>query len=42
MPQAVNSELLLCADDTCLVFQHKNIKTIEENLNRDYSTLVDW
>ena len=42
MPQAVDSELLIYADDTCLVFQHRNIKTIEEHLNRDFSTLVDW
>ena len=42
MPQAVDSELLLYADDVCLVFQHRNIKTIEEHLNRDFSTLVDW
>ena len=41
MPQAVGSDLLLYADDTCLVFQHGNIKTIEEHLNRDFSTLVD-
>ena len=40
MPQAVNSELLLYANDTCSVF-HKDIKTIEEHLNRDFSTLVD-
>ena len=42
MPQAVDSELLLYAADTCLVFQHRNIKTIEKNLNRNFSTLVDW
>ena len=42
MPPAVDTELLLCADDSCLVFQHRNIKTIEEHLNRDFSTLVDW
>ena len=41
MPQAVDSELSLYVDDTCLVFQHRNIKTIEEHLNRDFSTLVD-
>ena len=41
MPQAVDSEFLLFADDTCLVFQHMNIKTIEEHLSRDFSTLVD-
>ena len=42
MPQAVDSDLLLYADDTCLIFQHMNIKTIAEHLNRDFSTLVDW
>ena len=42
MPQAVDSELLLYADDTCLAFEHRNIKTIEKNLNRYFSTLVDW
>ena len=39
MPKTVDNELLLYADDTC---QHRNIKTIEEHLNRDFSTLVDW
>ena len=39
MPNAVDNELLLYVDDTC---QHRNIKTIEEHLNRDFSTLVDW
>ena len=42
MPQAVDIKLLLYVDDTCLVFQHRNIKTIEKHLNRDFSTLVDW
>ena len=42
IPQAVDSELLLHADDTCLVFRQKDINTIEEHLNRDFKTLVDW
>ena len=42
MSQAVDSEFLLSADDTCLVFQHRNIKTTEEHVNWDFSTLVDW
>ena len=37
MPLAVDSELLLYADDTCLVVQHGDIKTIEEHLNQDFS-----
>ena len=36
IPQAVDSELLLYADDTCLVFQHRNINTKEEHLSRDF------
>ena len=42
MPQAVDSDLLLYADDTCLVFQHRNIKAIERHLNRDFLIFVDW
>ena len=39
--QAEDSELLLYVDDTCLVFQHRDRKTIKEHLNRDFSALVD-
>ena len=42
MPQAVDNELSLYANDTCLVFQHSNITTAKGHLNRDFSTLVDW
>ena len=42
MSQAADSELLPYADDSCLVFQHRDIRTMEEHLNRDFSTLVDW
>ena len=41
-PQHFIKSILLYGDDTCLVFQHRNIKTINEHLNRDFSTLVDW
>ena len=40
MPQAVDSELILYAYGTCLAFQHTNIKSIEEHLNRDFSTFL--
>ena len=36
-PQAVDSEFLLSADDSCLVFQHKDIKKTKEHLTRDFS-----
>ena len=42
MPQAVNSDILLYADDTCLIYTDKDIKTIEEQLNTDFSSLCDW
>ena len=40
MPQAVNSDLLLYADDTCLIYTGKDINTIEEQLNTDFSHFV--
>ena len=42
MPQAINSELLLYADDTCLIYMGKDTKTIEEQLNRDFNSLWEW
>ena len=42
MPQAVNSELLLYADDTCLIYMEKNIQKIEEQLNSDLTSLCEW
>ena len=42
MPQAVDCELLLYTDDTCLIFQHKDITEIETTLNRNFSMLCDW
>ena len=42
MPQAVNSELLLYADDTCLIYMGKNIQKIEEQLKSDFTSLCEW
>ena len=42
MPQAVKSDFLLYANDTCLMYTGKDIKTIEEQLNTDLSSLCDW
>ena len=42
MPQAVASELLLFADDTCIVFQHNSVIEIEKHLITDFSSLCDW
>ena len=37
MPMAVKCNLFLYADDTCLVFQSKNAKDIEKQLNEDFA-----
>ena len=42
MPQSVTCDLLLYADDTCLVFQHKDVIEIERVLNKNFSSLCDW
>ena len=42
MKQAVSSDLLLYADDFCLVFQHKHVIEIETHLNNDFSNLSEW
>ena len=42
MTQDVDCELLLYADDTCLVFQRKHITETESALNKDFSMLCDW
>ena len=42
MLQAVDCELLLYADDTCLIFEHKDITEIEMALNQNFSMLCDW
>ena len=42
MVQAINCDLLLYADDTGLIFQHKDINIIEQQLNGNFSNICDW
>ena len=42
LPQAIVSDSLLYADDTCIVFQHKSVTEIEKQLQRDFSSLCGW
>ena len=42
MPQTVKCDLFLYLEDTCLTFQHENVKTIEDQLNLNFSSLCDW
>ena len=41
MKQAVNYDLFLYADDSCLVYQ-LNVSKIEQNLNKNFSDICDW
>ena len=42
MPQALSCDLLLYADDSCLVYQHKDVNEIAIVLNKKFSDLCDW
>ena len=41
LSRSVDCELLLYADGTCLIFQHKDITEIESTLNKNFSMLCD-
>ena len=30
------------ADDSCLVYQHKDVSKFEQNLNKNFSDVCDW
>ena len=42
MPQAIECDLLLYADDSVLLFTHKNVDVINDQLNRDFNSLCEW
>ena len=42
MSQAVRCDLLLYADDSCLLYQHKDVNEIEKQLSKDFSNICDW
>ena len=41
MGHAIDCDLFLYADDSCLVFQHKNVRDIKINLNKFFSNYCD-
>ena len=41
MPQAVHSDLFLYVDNSSLIFQHKDVYTIEHQLNKDFANLCE-
>ena len=42
MPQAVNSNLFLYADDSCLIFQHKDVEEIKKVLDNEFENISNW
>ena len=42
MPQAVNSNLFLYADDSCLIFQHKDVEEIKKVLDNEFENICNW
>ena len=42
MPGAVSCDMLLYADDTCLIFQAKDLSSLSEKLNSEFNNLCDW
>ena len=40
--QVVSSDLLLYADDSCLVFQYQHVTEIEKHLSNGFSNLCEW
>ena len=42
MPQDVKSNLFLYANDSCLVFQGKDVLEIEKQLNGDFTNICEW
>ena len=39
MKQAVNCESFLCANDSCLVYQHNDVSKTEQNLNKNFRNI---
>ena len=42
MKQAVDCDLLLYADDSCLIYQHKSEKEIEKTLTQNFKNICEW
>ena len=42
MAHAVTSTLLLYADNSCILYQHKDVVQFEKRLNEDFENLCDW
>ena len=41
MPQAVESTLLLYADDSYILYQHKEVDEVEKQPNKEFQNICD-
>ena len=39
---AIKSNLFLYANDSCLLYQHRDIQKIEKQLIKDFEIICDW
>ena len=42
MAQVVNSNTFLYVDNSCLLFQHKDVEEIEKVLDNEFGNIYDW
>ena len=42
MPEAIDCDFCLYADDTCLLYQHKDLDQINKELNKIFCNICDW
>ena len=42
MNQAVKCDLYLYADNSCFIFQHKEVTETKKKLTKDFSNICDW
>ena len=42
MPQTVISNLFLYADDSCLMYQHRDVNEIEKQQKKYFGNVCDW
>ena len=42
MPQAVKSTIFLYADDSCLMYEHRDASEIAKQVNKDFENVCNW
>ena len=42
MPQAVKSTIFLYTDDSCLMYEHRDVNEIAKQVNKDFENVCNW